>query len=294
MREVRFYELIELLFPNPYPNIPRCLSTFIPEDKSNFYLVLEDITASHHSDESVDFQAPEHWKMVVAALAKFHQCFTHKLGDDQIHDRVDDKDDAERYLNKLNRAFKRFESDHREILDSAVLSLMQLSIPLIRAFELEEVVRVHEKELTTILHRDAHVKNFLYPLSEGAEAVIVDWQFWGLGIGAFDLQHLFGSGFSRDLRSHQAELVRHYYDTYQNGLDVDYSWDDCWLDLRKGIIDKMFMPVWQYTDFGWGADRWGKTFVASVENYHALECGDRPSGKEIILNLGVVLRSGRM
>ena len=101
---------------------------------------------------------------------------------------------------------------------------------------------------------------------------MVDWQFWGLGIGAFDLRHLLGSALRGDMRQHQRALVAHYYSAYLNELDVDYSWEACWSDYRKGIIDNLFMPVWQYTGFGWPYEKWGKTLESAVENYTTLDC----------------------
>jgi len=74
------------------------------------------------------------------------------------------------------------------------------------------------------------------------------------------------------MRQHQAYLVRYYYDIYRDGLDVGYSWPDCWDDYRKGIIDNLFMPVWQYIGFGWPYKQWSKTLAAAVENYYSLEC----------------------
>ena len=56
------------------------------------------------------------------------------------------------------------------------------------------------------------------------------------------------------------------------GWGVDYPWEACWDDYREGIIDNLFMPVWQYTSFGWGYDQWGQTLAAAVANYDRLGC----------------------
>ena len=272
LREVRFYALIETLSSGAYPNIPKCIQRFITDDEGSYYLVLEDLADSHHSHETVDFSRLENWEIALAALANFHKRFTKRLTAEHIQAHADAPGDVEIYIKKLKSAFQKFKTDHRDLVSEPVLSLMARSIPLIRAIEIEKAGRVLNNELTTILHRDAHVKNFLYPRSADDHAVIVDWQFWGLGIGTFDLRHLLGSALKGDLRAHQEELVRYYYDHYRDGLDVDYTWSDCWLDYRKGIIDNLFMPVWQYTGFGWDVKHWGKTLEASVENFYTLDC----------------------
>lgn len=272
LREVRFYALIDSLSPEPYPNIPRCIHRHIRKDDANYYLVLRDYSTTHQSHENVNFESLQPWRTALAALADFHRGFTQKLSADRIRSLGDDRQQVESYVSKLAEAYETFRRDHREVLDGEILDLLQRSIPLIRDSELEKAERVQKNELTTILNRDAHLKNFLYPRKENRQALIVDWQFWGLGIGAFDLRHLLGSALGPTLRMRQAELVRHYYDAYRDGLDVDYSWADCWNDYRKGIIDNLFMPVWQYTGFGWAYERWKGTLMAAVENYHALDC----------------------
>jgi hypothetical protein len=272
LREVRFYDLIGRLSPQPYPNIPKCLSRFIAGDQRNYCLVLEDCLASHQSYETVDFSCLESWKAAAAALASFHQCFTGSLSQDCVETNADTAQDVERYITKLIEEFDQFSADHQGIVEESVLSLMARCIPSIRTFEKEKMNCVFQNKLTTILHRDAHLKNFLYPRSADGEMLIVDWQFWGLGIGTFDLRHLLGSALRGDMRQHQRALVAHYYSAYLNELDVDYSWEACWSDYRKGIIDNLFMPVWQYTGFGWGYDRWGSSLTAAIENYHTLEC----------------------
>lgn len=272
LREVRFYALIETLSPGAYPNLPKCIKRYITGDGGNYYLVLEDLAESHQSYETVDFSRLENWEIALAALANFHKRFTKRLTAEHIQAHADAPGDVEDYIKKLEGAFRKFKTDHRDLVKEPVLSLMERSIPFIRVFETEKANRVLKNELTTILHRDAHVKNFLYPRSADDDAVIVDWQFWGLGIGTFDLRHLLGSALKDDLRAHQEELVRYYYGHYTDGLDVDYTWSDCWLDYRKGIIDNLFMPVWQYAGFGWDFNHWGNTLEAAVENYYALGC----------------------
>jgi len=272
LHEVRFYALIETLSPGAYPNIPKCTQRDISADEGNYYLVLEDLADSHQGYDSVDFSQLESWKIPLAALADFHKTYTNRLTAEHIQAHADAPGEVENYIHKLEAAFQKFKTDHHDLVAEPVLTLLARSIPFIRAFELEKAHRVHTNQLTTILHRDAHVKNFLYPRAADDHAVIVDWQFWGLGIGTFDLRHLLGSALKGGMRAHQEELVRYYYDHYRDGLDVDYAWSDCWLDYRKGIIDNLFMPVWQYTGFGWDINHWGKTLEAAVENYYALGC----------------------
>lgn len=272
LREVRFYTLIDALSLETYPNIPKCVNRFISRNENNYYLVLQDLTDTHQAHETVDFTDIGNWKIALSALAKFHKRFTKRLTTKQIQTYADSPKDVDPYINKLESAFSKFKTDQSNLVGETVLNLMASLIPLIREIEKEKADRVLNNELTTILHRDAHLKNFLYPRSADDDAVLVDWQFWGLGIGTFDLRHLLGSALKDNLQPYHQELVLFYYEKFIDGLEVDYSWSDCWLDYRKGIIDNLLMPVWQYTGFGWDVVRWGKTLETAIQNYYALDC----------------------
>ena len=272
IREVRFYQFIDALNLRPYPNIPRCLNSYISQDESSYFLVLEDLSDTHKDYQSLDSSQIDSWKFGLGALAKFHRNFTQKLNKEQIQKYTDDEQDIESYISKLVDAYQKFKADNAEIVSGSTCELLESCIPLIKHFEFEKLARIQENRLTTVLHRDAHLKNFLYPQLPGGETIIVDWQFWGIGIGTFDLRQLLGSALPREKRGHQEELVRYYHQVYTKVLDKDYSWEDCWLDYRKGIVDNLFMPVWQYSGFGWGHDRWGKTLESAVENFYALDC----------------------
>jgi len=274
IREVRFYQFIDLLNPDPYPNIPRCLNSHISEDESTYFLVLEDLSDSHQDYQSLDFSKLENWRLGLCALGKFHQRFTGELSEEQIQAHADDEAAVVGYMGKLEEAYGKFKAGNGDHVPDDTFDLLERCIPLIKRFELEKVRRVRENRLTTLLHRDAHLKNFLYPRAAGGETMIVDWQFWGVGIGAFDLRHLMGSALPKDLRDHQEGLVRFYHRIYTDGLGVDYDFEACWSDYRKGIVDNLFMPVWQYSGFGWQHDRWGKTLDSAVENFYGLKCDE--------------------
>ena len=272
IREVRFYQFIDALNLDLYPNIPRCHNSHISKDEGAYFLVLEDLSESHQDYQSLDFSKLENWQLGLRALAKFHQSFTGKLSAEQIQAHADDEAAVEAYMGKLQEAYGKFKAGNGDFVSDEIFDLLETCIPLIKQFEVEKVQRVGENRLTTLLHRDAHLKNFLYPREAGGKTVIVDWQFWGVGIGVFDLRHLLGSALPKELREKQEDLVRYYHQVYIKGLSADYSFEDCWNDYRKGVVDNLFMPVWQYSGFGWEHDRWGKTLESAVDNYFSLNC----------------------
>ena len=272
IREVRFYQFIESLNPDPYPNIPRCFNSHISEDEDAYFLVLEDLSDSHQDYQVMDFSRLENWQYGLRALAKFHRNLIGKLSEEQILLHSDDEKDVENYIRKLETAYREFKAGNQDYIHASTFALLESCVPLIKSFELEKVARVRENRLTTLLHRDAHLRNFLYPRQVGGETMLVDWQFWGVGIGTFDLRHLLGSALPEVLREHQKDLVRYYHQVFSEGLVCDYAFKDSWTDYLKGIVDNLFMPVWQYTGFGWEHERWEKTLAIAVENFYGLNC----------------------
>lgn len=274
IREVQFYDFIDTYDAHLFTAIPRCFRHYISEDGQKYYLVLEDLTATHQDYQEMDFSDLESWKYALGALAHFHRNFIGKLSQQQILTHTDDVTAIEAYIEKLERSCVLFQKYTQDRVDPSILSLLQRTIPIIRKIELEKFTRINENKITTILNRDCHLRNFLYPRQTGGSAKIVDWQFWGLGIGTFDLRHLLGSALGGDLRTHQQDLVQYYYQQFTRDNSLDYSWATCWEDYRKGIIDNLFMPVWQYAGFGWEYERWETTLYSAVENYYALDCDE--------------------
>lgn len=274
IREVQFYDFINGFDSDMFTAVPKCIRHHISNDGKKYYLVLEDLSETHQDYKKIDFNDLKNWECALSALADFHKTFIGKLSQQQILDHTDDVNEVEGYIGKLKTAYDKFRAYGQGRVDPSVFSLMEKTIPIIRKIELEKVSRINENITTTLLNRDCHLRNFLYPMKAGESAKIVDWQFWGMGIGTFDLRHLLGSALRGDLRKHQRELVQFYYQQLIQDFPLDYGWDVCWEDYRKGVIDNLFMPVWQYAGFGWDYERWENTLHSAIENYYALNCDE--------------------
>ena len=274
IREVRFYDFINGFDSELITAVPKCIRHHVSQDNKKYYLVLEDLSETHQDYREIDFTDPVSWKYALSALADFHKNFIGKLSQQHILDHTDDVNAIEAYIGKLESAYDQFRAYAQGRVEPSVFSLLEKTIPIIREIELEKYARINENKITTLLNRDCHLRNFLYPKNSSESAKIVDWQFWGMGIGTFDLRHLLGSALRGDLRQQQRELVEFYYQQLTRDLPLDYTWDDCWEDYRKGVIDNLFMPVWQYAGFGWEYERWENTLNSAIENYYALGCGE--------------------
>jgi thiamine kinase-like enzyme len=94
----------------------------------------------------------------------------------------------------------------------------------------------------TLVHRDTHPLNFLYPKNEEVDTVrIVDWQSWRVDTGTDDLAYMMACHWYPHYR---ATLERPLLKRYHQGLLRDgveeYRWEQCWYDYRASVIRCLF------------------------------------------------------
>ena len=271
-REVDFYNFINKQNLKVYPNIPKCFKCFSTKDKYDYYIVLEDLSKKYLNAEKINFCNKEHWKYAVNALANFHMLFWNNIPDSYLKLNQGSLNEIERDNIKLYNSFIKFAEYCSIRLNNDAYKIIKHSIPIEKKIAIEQYRRYQNKENLTIVHGDAHNNNFLYPKSKKKCAYIIDWQFWDFGIGTYDLRHLLGLGLNNRMRKYQKELVEYYYEIITRRKDLNYSWDECWRDYKLGIIDNLFMPIWQYVGFHWEYDRWKETLKNVIDNYIELEC----------------------
>jgi len=270
-KEVDFYRFIDDQIVETYPNVPKCIRYHSVSEGHQYYLVLEDLSENFVSFDQVDFKDIDNWRCAVHALAHLHGLFYNRLPDESVDLQLnrEDREDDNLRLRESYNSFREYCGDR---ISKESYEILEKSIPVMRSLEAELKQNLKEKRNITLVHGDAHNRNFLYPKDPNDIACIIDWQFWHFGCGTYDLRHLLGLGLKNEMRKHQNELVRYYHELITKNVNIDYSWNDCWRDYKKGIINNLFMPVWQYVGFGWKYERWKDTLKNAIENYVELEC----------------------
>ncbi|MRG29088.1 phosphotransferase [Laceyella tengchongensis] len=107
--------------------------------------------------------------------------------------------------------------------------------------------RTTKKLNVTLIHGDAHLWNFLYPLDNREYCRLVDWQTWDVNIGTEDLSHMIAlHWFPKRRALYEGRLIRRYHEQLIiNGVKT-YSLDDLWNDYRLSVIRKIFLPIRQW------------------------------------------------
>ena len=262
MRECRFYELV-MRRPDALP-LPKCHDVFARRSTGEFVIVLDDIAEGYHAPRDCDLMKKETWFACAEALGRLHAAFWN----DGSFDQEETEDgEARRAIEKSNADLDKFLRDFGERLDAETVAILRKATEIYNG-RLERPRRIN----TTLCSGDSHIHNFM--LGQG-EALMVDFQFWGRGLGEADLAHLTRVAFPKDFRGKfQMELARHYYDTLTALGVAGYSWQECLDEYRRRVATMVLMPLWQYCGYGIPYEDWKDDMPELIDGYKRLGCDE--------------------
>jgi hypothetical protein len=113
-------------------------------------------------------------------------------------------------------------------------------------------------EGVTLIHRDPHPGNLLYPHHPATATVkLIDWQSYRVDTGTDDIAYFMAFHWPRDERRRlEAAMLRRYYDRLIELGVRDYRWDDCCYDYQASIC-RMLMVTVSARSTGWERIRRG-------------------------------------
>jgi hypothetical protein len=268
MNEGKFYKLIKENNLNNLP-VPECYDAFVSDETGEFVIVLEDVSGYYTAPNNTILEDKNIWFSCAESLARFHAAFwNHEIissnKDEPDHDPEPDRKCVQSFINDFKNEF---DDKTKTVLSKA----MEINISLIN----EHQQRIRNKNNVTICNGDSHIYNFMLPVESGYNPLMVDFQFWGEGVGTGDLAHLTRVSFSDDLKKEiQLPLVEHYYKSLLTYGVKNYSWENCLNDYRKDAATMVLIPMWQYAGFGLKYDEWVGDLRGLIYNYEYLNCGE--------------------
>jgi len=260
MRETEFYRFIKANSITNVP-LPKCHDIFLSEEKGVFLIVLDDVSETHTAPRILDKNI---WFSCAESLAKLHAAFWEHKSIKSMYE------EDEAHVNKLKERVPQFINDFSDKFDdrtkNTLLKAMEISVMQLK----ETAHRVKNNENVTICNGDSHIHNFMIPVAGNGSPLIVDFQFWGEGLGTGDLAHLTRVDFSDKI----VPLVECYHKALlANGVS-GYSWDCCFRDYRMSAASMVLIPMWQYTGFGLGYEKWKDNLQNLVDDFDCLKCGE--------------------
>ena len=225
-REVNFYNY---LGSNSGIATPQCLYTELNKQSGNYLLLMEDMSKCRVGDLSGKLEDVE---TALKHLAKFHAEWWN--------------------CNKLKKMpwgiLFSLESGRNEGLfktfNDALLHVKEIygnKIPetfYLVAHRLQDAeVSIFNDDSITLIHGDYHPGNIFFQSNNAGRFAVFDWQAVHNGCAGEDLARIITLGLTQQQRElHQNSLVKLYHKTLLENIAIDYSLDQCWDSIRRGLF----------------------------------------------------------
>lgn len=278
LREAVFYRLVRSASTPQLP-IVQCLDVYVSEDEAKYLILLADVADTYMESRGADLLDRRVWLSAAESLARLHAAFWNLEKMPPAALPFENEETIRSYASDACRNFERFRHYVGNRLDEATWATLDHALDVDLALLHDSYQRKMCKTNVTLVHGDSHIHNFMMPAAPGGFPILVDFQFWGAGIGAGDLAHLtrvaFPEEFSRTLHE---PLARQYYGVLLERGVQGYSWETCLDDYRKHVADMLLIPVWQYAAFGLTYEHWADSIPRLLLNYRCVaEAAAAPS-----------------
>ncbi|MGH2353260.1 MAG: aminoglycoside phosphotransferase family protein [Chloroflexota bacterium] len=269
-KEVRFYTEMALEMPE-VPTI-RCYDAVYDPTTGKGHLLLEDISRTHYLPPR-RYPPPEPvCEQAIDILARLH---AHWWKDPRLGTeigRFPDYTTPGGWVTRATRAvtsFLAFLGAHLPTERQRLYGRLLACLPT--------YARRRGQGPPTLVHQDAHWRNFLYPHEPGSDtARLFDWQSWNAGVPASDLAYMIALHWSPEPQRELMErLVRRYHDGLLQFGVTGYDWRQCWNEYRLAVVGAPFGTASAWANWG-SPDDSVSTWLPRVERafvlFDALRC----------------------
>ena len=242
-KEVDFYNALSNA-KTSFPTLT-CYGTEKSPKTQQGYILLDDLTHTHHTISSSLPPSQDQCKEAITVLAKMHAYWwNHSRFGEKNFETPSEKGWREHihWHEKLYTQFVDFLGDRLTENRKRIYSLIFEKLP--------ELLwnRVSSPRNLSLVHGDAHFKNFLYP-HNGYEdqCIIFDWQSWYVGLGATDLSYNLALFCDPEHRKRiEQYLLKIYFDELQK-RQIAYLWEELQNDYRISFMFNLLLPIWWYS-----------------------------------------------
>lgn len=244
-REIRFYKEVA---PQSPLRTPGLIYGGIDSENQRYVLLIEDCSRYTPADPRLEGLTYEQTKIVALKLADFHARWW----------------DAENLLSfpwmqKLRGSdlTVRLTEGFRAMWDiCAQLEDFRLVLPdggweagLKMYQQRQWLLENMPGDKLTIFHFDLRADNMFFDWDTPEDPLIVfDWATPTIGRGVMDLSVTLGFSIATDLRRQvEKDMVKLYYERLLDRGVSGYSFDECWTDYLRGLLEKTGLPIAGYS-----------------------------------------------
>lgn len=211
-----------------------------------YHLLLEDLSETHATTKTGAPPSHHLGEQLIEAYARLHAFWWEHpdlgwtVGSFLTHQAIDGFETGiQAQLNHL------VQNDDADLTADEIAFLRRLPV----FWPQRRRERIVAGEQVTIVHRDPHPGNVLFPRVPNSHTVkLIDWQSWRVDPGTDDLAYLMAFHWPVETRAELEELLLRHYHARLAALGVrDYTWDDCLYDYRASILRFLGIMVlyWQ-------------------------------------------------
>ncbi len=241
-KEIDYYEFF--LNTKPSFSMIQCYGVEKSPETKQSCLLLEDLRHTHHHSRWPLPPTEDECLDAVTVLAGFHAYWWNHSCFGEPGFEIPSKEG-------LQKSVKQFEEAYLHFIDfiGDRLSAKRKKIYELVLRKLPELIwnRLSSSERLTLCHGDSHFSNFLYPNQKGKdECVILDWEFWTIGLGAQDLAYMMALHWYPERRQRMEQSMLKVYLEEMEKQGIDYDWEDLQTDYRIFVVFNLMTPVMQY------------------------------------------------
>ena len=225
-REVVFYKH---LGSNPGISIPQCLYAEMDEQSGDYLVLMEDMSKCRVGDLSGKLEDVE---IAIKHLARFHAKWwncgqLNKMPWGILFSSAPEKNEGlfKTFIDSLLRV--------KEIYGNKIPETFWLVANLLQTVE----VSIFNGDSLTLVHGDYHPGNIFFQSNNEGRFAVFDWEAVHNGCAGEDLARIITLGLTQEQRElYQESLVNLYHKTLLGNVAIDYSIDQCWDNIRRGLL----------------------------------------------------------
>ena len=268
--EIQFYQNID---PKAALPIVRCHDAYLFADGKEFLLLLDDISDDYCTAGNTDLNTIDIRLNIAESMAKFHSYYWNGANTGELkYLHGDTNKNLEEKRSFLTNSLEKFLPYASDFYNSELLDIYQFVLKDAIEYEKMVIDRIEHFNNISVIHGDSHVFNIMIPKEPSYKPLLVDFQFWRMGLSTVDIMNLTRVSFPwRNDPEKHLEILKHYYNALLAHGIKNYDWEECLYDYFLSVAYAVFGPVFNYADWGLGHEYWGQGVFDTTNNYKAVK-----------------------
>lgn len=234
-KEVKFYKELSGLINKK--NIPNCY--FADFDSNGYYnIVLDNLSSTHNCERWDDEIVYEQYKLALKCLAEIHAKWWSNPDLEKILGNGLSSGDWNSYYERNLDCSNKFINKYKEKFKPEHIETYREFTGYFHA----NIDRYLSGKNLTLVHRDPHFWNFLFPKNKKDDVYLIDWDSYRMDIPTHDIAYFIAVHWNREERSqYEKPLLEYYYEQLLEKGVENYSFEDLLSDYKISVASMIFL-----------------------------------------------------